>query len=127
MVTANPTWAKDRKILKLIDHDAMRASMVEVLSYIVVTAWVLVPGGFYEQSPVAAVIAAGFIVLVGLMRIALNLMFDSMYGGGPLRWRRSFFFLNYLQAVGWSLFAVVLFFYQGLSENTFFVLSPLLK
>jgi len=121
MVTANPTGAKDRKILKRIDHESMRASMVEVLGYIVVAAWVLVPGGFYEQAPAAAVLVGGFIVLTGLVRIALNLMFDSMYGGGPLRWRRLFFSLNYLQATGWSLFAVTLFLYEGLSVNTFAV------
>ena len=121
MVMANPRGAKDRKILKRIDHESMRASMVEVLGYIVVAAWVLVPGGFYEQAPVVAVLVGGFIVLTGLVRIALNLMFDSMYGGGPLRWRRLFFSLNYLQATGWSLFAVTLFLYEGLSVNTFAV------
>lgn len=121
MVTTNPTGAKDRKILKRIDHEAMRASMVEVLSYIVVVAWVLVPGGFYDQAPAAAIFVGGFIVLTGVVRIALNLMFDSMYGGGPLRWRRMFFFLSYLHALGWSLFAVTLFLYEGLSVNTFAV------
>ena len=122
MVTANPLGAKSRKVLKLIDHDAMRSSMVEILGYIVVMTWVLVPGGFYTLTPVPAVALGGFIVLTALVRIGLNLMFDTLYGGGPLRWRRLFFTLSCFQAAGWSLFSVTLFYFEGLSVNYFSVL-----
>ena len=119
MVTANPMGAKNRKVLKLIDHDAMKASMVEILGYILVAAWILSSGGFYEHSPVAAMLIGAIIILTALVRISLNLMFDTMYGGGPLRWRRLFFFLSCFQAAGWSAFSVILFYYEGLSINLF--------
>lgn len=109
----------DKKALKKLDRSAVRASMVVILSYIIVATWIVMIGELYKMSLLASVIFGAFILLTSLLRVAMNLLFDSLYGKGPLRWRRIFHFLNNLQALGWSAFMVFLLVYTGLSENTF--------
>lgn len=119
MAMVTHTGARDRKVLKHIDHAAMKSSMLVIFCYIIVFSWVVVPGGFYERAMLPSILAGAFIAVVSIMRIGLNLMFDSVYGGGPLRWRRLFDFLTYLHAGSWSFFIVSLFVYDGLTANTF--------
>lgn len=109
----------DKKVQKELDRSAARASMVVVLSYIIVATWIVIVGELYKMSLLASVIFGAFILLTSLLRVVMNLFFDSFYGKGPLRWRRGFHFLNSLQALGWSAFMVFLLVYTGLSDNTF--------
>lgn len=109
----------DRKLLRKIDQDAMRASMIIILGYIVVGGWILTVGGFYKESFMGSILLGAFIVLTSLIRIIMNLMFDSLYGKGPLRWRRLFYFMNNVQASGWSVFMVTVLIYEGLTANAF--------
>lgn len=119
MTKSYQTEVVDRKLLKKIDQGAMRASMIVILGYIVVGSWILTVGGFYKESFMVSVVLGAFIVLTSLVRIIMNLMFDSLYGKGPLRWRRLFYFMNNFQAAGWSLFMVIVLLHEGLTANTF--------
>ncbi|HEX4975604.1 MAG TPA: response regulator [Pseudomonadales bacterium] len=109
----------DRNVLKKHDQSAVRASMVVTLAYLVVGLWIIFIGEFYKASLAACVSLGSFILITSLLRIAMSLWFDKLYGEGPLRWRRIFHFANNLQALAWSAFTVLLLVYTGLSDNTF--------
>lgn len=116
-------YAKDRRTLRKIDSEAAQQSFPEVLGYLLVFAVLLYPGDIYAENPKITVITGILLLLIAFAKGWSVLRFDQKYSCGPLRWRREFTAMHYLNRVVWSSFVVLIIHFYGLSINTYIVLT----
>lgn len=105
---------KDRKVLRRVDLRAARTSVSGMVSAMVVYAILATAGGFYADHETLALIFGMAVIAVAAYRLSLVVRFDSLYGAGPMRWRRLFGLGLLLHASVWgSLLATQALFYGG--------------
>lgn len=103
---------KDRKVLRRIDMRAARTSVFGVLAALLVYALLVSWGGLYRDHETLALVYGLLIVLVVGFRLLLVVRFDSLYGAGPVRWRRLFGLGLLGHALAWgSLLSTIVLFY----------------
>lgn len=103
---------KDRKVLRRVDLRAARTSVSGLLAALVIYAILATWGGFYRDHETLALLYGLLVIVVVAFRLSLVTRFDSLYGRGPMRWRRLFGLGLLLHAVVWgSLLAMQVLFY----------------
>ena len=108
---------KDRKVLRRVDIRAARTSVSGVLTALVVYAILATWGGFYKDHETLALLFGMLVIAVVAFRLSLVVRFDSLYGAGPMRWRRWFGLGLVLHASVWGMLLATQILFYGVTLN----------
>ena len=112
---------RDRKILRRIDGEAARNSILGNLSALLIYALVAIWGGFWTDHENLAMGFGVAVVLVTAWRFYVAIRFEQLYSAGPARWRRLFGLGMLAHAAVWGTLLAALAPLYGVDFNFFVV------
>ena len=102
MRLADGKLASDRKLLREIDLNIARQSLVMIVCQLVLFVVLALHQSTYLEFPEATLIIGVMLLVIGALRTSFFLQFDFYYGKGPSRWRRLMMLMHIFHSSVWG-------------------------